>query len=106
MRLHDIFILRLRFCVSTAVNVGGLSIITLLLPLQLANNGDPQSFVLSAVGAYYILEMDDYSEHVTYSLVTDQLPADTEMTKMTHGSINLESSAASKDDLYTQYTLY
>jgi hypothetical protein len=104
IRLHDTFTLRMRFFVSTAVNVGGLSIITLLLPLQLANSGDPQSFVLSAVGAYYILEMDDYNEHVTYSLVMDQFPAATEMTIFSHESNNLESGAVSADDLYTKYT--
>jgi hypothetical protein len=83
MRLHDNLILRMRFVLSTAINVGGLSIITLLLPLQLATSQDPRDFVFSAVGAYYIREMDSYDEPVMYSLVTDPLPADTEMTKMT-----------------------
>jgi hypothetical protein len=106
IRLHDTFMLRIRFFVSTAVNVGGLNIITLLLPLQLTTSDDPLSFVLSAVGAYYILGIDDYNEKVTYSLVTDpQLPAATEMAFMSHGNNNLESGAVSPD-LYTQYAPY
>ena len=59
----------LRFLCSTIINVGGLNVITLLLPLQLASNDDPLNFVMASVGAYYILGIDDYGEPIRYNLV-------------------------------------
>lgn len=59
----------LRFLCSTIINVGGLNVITLLLPLQLASNDDPLYFVMASVGAYYILGIDDYGEPIRYNLV-------------------------------------
>lgn len=58
----------LRFLFSTIVNIGGLNIITLLLPLQLASKDSQLDFVMAAVGAYYILGIDDYSEPIKYKL--------------------------------------
>mmetsp|Transcript_14426 Transcript_14426/g.31051 ORF Transcript_14426/g.31051 Transcript_14426/m.31051 type:complete len:471 (+) Transcript_14426:78-1490(+) len=68
VRLSNTPFLWLRFLFSTIVNIGGLNIITLLLPLQLASNDDPLGFVMSSVGAYYILGIDDYSEPIIYKL--------------------------------------
>lgn len=78
VRLRNSPFLWFRFLLSTAVNVGGLSIITLLLPMQLASNDEPLRFVLSAVGAYYILAVDDYGEPVIYNLVPEMAAVDLE----------------------------
>ena len=69
IRLSNSLFLWLRFLCSTIINVGGLNIITLLLPLQLASNDDPLHFVMASVGAYYILGIDDYGEPIRYNLV-------------------------------------
>lgn len=98
------------------MNIGGLIIITLLLPLQLANNEDPLAFVLSAVGAYYILGIDDYNEPSTYTLVTEPkhpTPPTMEMTS----SIGFrktgdetergdEASVSPEDFRYSYYASY
>jgi len=69
IRLSNSPFLWLRFLCSTVINVGGLNVITLLLPLQLASNDDPLQFVMASVGAYYILGIDDYGEPIRYNLV-------------------------------------
>lgn len=72
----------LRFLCSTIINVGGLNVITLLLPLQLASNDDPLNFVMASVGAYYILGIDDYGEPIQYKLVMhNDVPVSTNMTR-------------------------
>ena len=68
VRLSNTPFLWLRFLLSSVINIGGLNIITLLLPLQLASSDDPLGFVMSSVGAYYILGIDDYSEPIIYKL--------------------------------------
>ena len=69
LQLSNTPFLWLRFLFSTIVNIGGLNIITLLLPLQLASDDDPLGFVMSSVGAYYILGIDDYSEAIVFKLM-------------------------------------
>jgi len=69
IRLSNSAFFWLRFLCSTVINVGGLNLITLLLPLQLASNDDPLNFVMASVGAYYILGIDDYGEPMRYNLV-------------------------------------
>eukprot|EP00550_Attheya_septentrionalis_P012370 CAMPEP_0198303538 /NCGR_PEP_ID=MMETSP1449-20131203/56936_1 /TAXON_ID=420275 /ORGANISM="Attheya septentrionalis, Strain CCMP2084" /LENGTH=433 /DNA_ID=CAMNT_0044006033 /DNA_START=67 /DNA_END=1368 /DNA_ORIENTATION=+ len=112
VRLKHTPFLWFRFLLSTIVNVGGLSIITLLLPLQLSADGDPLKFVLSAVGAYYILGIDDYSDPVKYSLVIENdEPGIMEMTSMGgpqggHGN-DLEIGNPPPDDFrYSSYMSY
>lgn len=62
----------LRFLLSIAVNNVGLHIIWFILPMQLASSGDPFDFVLNAVAAYYITEMDDLAEEKEYELVSNK----------------------------------
>jgi len=78
IRLSNSPFLWLRFLCSTIINVGGLNVITLLLPLQLASNDDPLNFVMASVGAYYILGIDDYGEPMRYNLVMqNDVPVET-----------------------------
>lgn len=76
IRLTNSPFLWLRFLCSTIINVGGLNIITLFLPLQLASSDNPLEFVMASIGAYYILGIDDYAEAMRYSLVmkNDDVP--------------------------------
>ena len=51
--------LLLRSCLDTIVNTAGLFYIMVGLPIQACYNNGPVDFVLTAVAAFYILEMDD-----------------------------------------------
>ncbi|KAI2497875.1 hypothetical protein MHU86_16613 [Fragilaria crotonensis] len=54
--------LLLRYALDTLVNTAGLFYIMIGLPIQVAHNIGPIEFVLTAVAAFYILEMDNSAD--------------------------------------------
>lgn len=52
----------IRFLLSKSINTSGLFILFGLLPFQLASSGDPVEFILTAVAAFFIVEIDDQDE--------------------------------------------
>lgn len=58
---HEIW---LRMLFSILVNQVGMQLLLALLPLQLASSTNPFDFVLNAVAAYFVIEMDDIETKV------------------------------------------
>lgn len=58
-----------RFLLAMAVNNTGFLLIMLVLPMQLSWSSEPTEFVLNAVAAFFIIELDDLSNPVEYKVV-------------------------------------
>jgi hypothetical protein len=58
----------LRYVLDTLVNTAGLFYIMIGLPIQVAHNIGPIDFVLTAVAAFYILEMDNSADVHTVAI--------------------------------------
>eukprot|EP00523_Entomoneis_sp_CCMP467_P000266 CAMPEP_0168742454 /NCGR_PEP_ID=MMETSP0724-20121128/13044_1 /TAXON_ID=265536 /ORGANISM="Amphiprora sp., Strain CCMP467" /LENGTH=487 /DNA_ID=CAMNT_0008790003 /DNA_START=38 /DNA_END=1501 /DNA_ORIENTATION=+ len=69
------FQIHIRFLLGMLVNTCGASLIILGLPIQLAGIGgngalpDPMELVLNSIAAFYIFEVDDLSESITFEIV-------------------------------------
>jgi hypothetical protein len=58
----------LRYVLDTLVNTAGLFYIMIGLPIQVAHNVGPIDFVLTAVAAFFILEMDNSADVHTVAI--------------------------------------
>lgn len=71
IKTPNVFEMIMRFVFSVIVNVFGRNIIILLLPWHLSQSQNTLDFVLNAVSAYFILDIDDLKEPVTYYFVPE-----------------------------------
>lgn len=84
--LYNDYKLWVRFLLSMAVNNTGFLLIMLVLPMQLSWSDEPTEFVLNAVAAFFIVELDDLSNPVEYKVVDAK-----EVAKKSSTTITAES---------------
>mmetsp|Transcript_3 Transcript_3/g.2 ORF Transcript_3/g.2 Transcript_3/m.2 type:complete len:419 (-) Transcript_3:81-1337(-) len=67
--------IKIRIAMSVVVNYVGRNIILLLLPWHLAQSESMMDFILNAIAAYFIIDIDDLQEPVTYIFFSEKLQA-------------------------------
>jgi len=99
---------KVRFVLSFLVNVAGYWVIIFGLPVQLSQSRNPYDFVLNAVAAYFITEIDDYDKPVKYEKVSKAEVSKRDESKVSApmeatGATSEEQTDSEEVDEETQY---
>jgi len=87
--------LLVRFVFSSLINYIGFIAIFFLLPLQLAGDRDSFSFVLNAVAAYFIVELDDTETEVSIDCIKEDNRTDSRDINDWHTTLSSTVSESS-----------